>query len=125
MHGPGALFCCARSPVAYAAARLCSGSRCRMLCILSIILGADVRSPRRWPHRVDDDLIEYLDADLRDTQPILDQAARILDFSQPVAIMLIAITHAIGDHEDPCEIVARLIGAVPPGSHMGGVAVKR
>ncbi len=52
------------------------------------------------------------------TQPILDQAARILDFSQPVAIMLIAIMHAIGDHDHPYEIVARLIGAVPPGSYL-------
>jgi hypothetical protein len=66
----------------------------------------------------DDGLIDYLDADLRDTQPILDQAARILDFSQPVAIMLIAIMHAIGDRDNPYEIVARLIGAVPPGSYL-------
>jgi hypothetical protein len=66
----------------------------------------------------DDGLIEYLDADLRDTQPILDQAAGILDFSQPVAIMLIAIMHAIGDHDHPYEIVDRLTRAVPPGSYL-------
>jgi hypothetical protein len=66
----------------------------------------------------DDGLIDYLDADLRDTQPILDQAARILDFSQPVAIMLIAIMHAIGDRDDPYGIVATLLGAVPPGSYL-------
>jgi hypothetical protein len=65
-----------------------------------------------------DGLIDYLDADLHDTQPILDQAARILDFSQPVAIMLIAIMHAIGDHDDPYGIVATLLGAVPPGSYL-------
>jgi SAM-dependent methyltransferase len=63
-------------------------------------------------------LIDYLDADLRDTQQILDQAVRTLDFSRPVAIMLIAILHAIGDDDDPYGIVAKLIDAVPPGSYL-------
>jgi S-adenosyl methyltransferase len=63
-------------------------------------------------------LIDYLDADLRDTGQILDRAARILDFSRPVAIMLIAILHAIGDEDDPYQIVARLVDAVPPGSYL-------
>jgi hypothetical protein len=66
----------------------------------------------------DDGLIDYLDADLRDPQPILEQAARILDFSRPVAIMLIAILHAIGDHDDPYQIVAELMDAVPRGSYL-------
>jgi hypothetical protein len=38
--------------------------------------------------------------------------------SRPVAIMLIAILHAIGDDEDPYQIVAKLIDAVPPGSYL-------
>ncbi len=66
----------------------------------------------------DDGLVDYLDADLRDTQTILDQASRTLDFSRPVAIMLIAILHAIEDDDDPYRIVARLIDAVPPGSYL-------
>jgi hypothetical protein len=66
----------------------------------------------------EDGLVDYLDADLRDTQPILDQASRILDFSRPVAVMLIAIMHAIGDQDDPYGIVAKLIDAVPPGSYL-------
>jgi hypothetical protein len=61
---------------------------------------------------------DYIDADLRDTQTILDGAARTLDFSQPVAVMLIAILHLIGDEDDPRGIVARLMGAVPPGSYL-------
>jgi len=60
---------------------------------------------------------EYIDADLRDTDTILEQASQTLDFSQPVAIMLIAIMHAIGD-VDPYQIVAKLMDAVPPGSHL-------
>ncbi len=60
----------------------------------------------------------YLDADLRDTGKILSQAAETLDFGQPVAIMLIAILHYIPDADDAREIVARLLGAVPPGSFL-------
>jgi len=60
----------------------------------------------------------YLDADLRDTEKILLQAADTLDFSQPVAIMLIAILHYIPDVAEAREIVARLLGAVPPGSFL-------
>jgi hypothetical protein len=61
---------------------------------------------------------EYIDADLRDTQKILAQAAQTLDFSRPVAVMLIAIMHAIGDDEDPYAIVSTLMEAVPPGSYL-------
>src|ERR1700754_1658446 len=39
----------------------------------------------------------YLDADLRDTDQILEQAADTLDFGRPVAIMLLAILHYIPD----------------------------
>jgi hypothetical protein len=63
-------------------------------------------------------LVDYVDADLRDTGTILEQASRRLDFSQPVAIMLIAILHAIGDDDDPYRIVAKLMDAVPPGSYL-------
>jgi hypothetical protein len=61
---------------------------------------------------------DYIDADVRDTETILAEAARTLDFSQPVAVMLIAILHLIGDEDDPSGIVAKLMGAVPPGSYL-------
>ena len=61
---------------------------------------------------------DYIDADLRDTGTILDQAARTLDFSQPVAVMLIAILHVISSDDDPYGIVAKLINAVPAGSYL-------
>jgi hypothetical protein len=60
----------------------------------------------------------YIQADLRDTQAILGQAARTLDFSQPVAIMLLGILHLISDAEDPYRIVAQLLDAVPAGSYL-------
>jgi hypothetical protein len=61
---------------------------------------------------------EYIDADLRDTDKILTQAAELLDFSQPVAVTLISVLHAIPDSDDPHAIVARVMDAVPPGSHL-------
>jgi hypothetical protein len=61
---------------------------------------------------------DYIDADLRDTGAILAQAAQILDFSQPVAVTLIAILHAIPESDDPYAIVATLMDAVPPGSYL-------
>jgi len=60
----------------------------------------------------------YLDADLRDTEKILEQAAGILDFGQPVAIMLIAILHYIPSLADARDIVGRLLAVVPPGSFL-------
>jgi hypothetical protein len=66
----------------------------------------------------DEGLVNYLDADLRDTGKILEQATRTLDFSRPVAVMLIAILHAIEDADDPYQIVATLMDAIPPGSFL-------
>ncbi len=43
---------------------------------------------------------DYIDADLRDTGTILTAAARTLDFSQPIAIMLLLILHLIPDEDD-------------------------
>jgi hypothetical protein len=60
----------------------------------------------------------YLDADLRDTGQILEQAAQTLDFTKPVAIMLLAILHYIPDLDQARQIVARLLSAVPSGSYL-------
>jgi hypothetical protein len=60
----------------------------------------------------------YLDADLRDTDAILEQAADTLDFTQPVAIMLLAILHYIPDLAQAQQIVARLLSAAPSGSYL-------
>jgi hypothetical protein len=61
---------------------------------------------------------DFVQADLRDTGAILAQAARTLDLSQPVAILLIAVLHFIGEDDDPYAIVARLMDAVPAGSYL-------
>jgi O-methyltransferase involved in polyketide biosynthesis len=61
---------------------------------------------------------DYLDADLRDPAAILTEAARVLDFSQPIAVLLVGVLHFIADSEDPYGIVARLADAVPSGSYL-------
>jgi hypothetical protein len=62
----------------------------------------------------------YIHADLRDPQAILDHPVTrdVLDFTQPVALMLVAILHFIPDEDKPAEIVATLLDALPPGSYL-------
>jgi len=60
----------------------------------------------------------YVDADARDTAKILHEAARTLDFGQPVAVMLIGLLHCIPDGDDPYRLVAGLVAAIPPGSYL-------
>jgi hypothetical protein len=62
--------------------------------------------------------VAYLDADLRDPEKILGEAAKTLDFSQPMAILLLGILHNIGDQDDPYGIVRKLVQAMPPGSYL-------
>jgi len=61
---------------------------------------------------------DYIQADLRDTDTILKGAARTLDLTRPVAILLIAVLHFIPDADDPYAVVARLMDAVPSGSYL-------
>ena len=60
----------------------------------------------------------YVDADLRDTAKICEQAAEILDFGQPLAILLIGVLHCIPDRDDPAGIVSSLVSVMPPGSYL-------
>ena len=60
----------------------------------------------------------YLDADLRDTETILAEAPRLLDFSAPIAVLLLGILQLIPDGDNPAGIVQRLVEAVPSGSYL-------
>jgi len=61
---------------------------------------------------------DYIDADLRNADQILAKAGETLDFSKPVAIMLMAILQHLSDENDPYAVVGRLVAAVPPGSYL-------
>ena len=57
-------------------------------------------------------------ADLRDPDLILTGAKEFLDFTQPVALLLVAILHFIPDAEDPPGLLAAYRDALPPGSYL-------
>ena len=65
-----------------------------------------------------DGVCDYIDADLNGPAAILAAAARTLDFSQPVAVMLIAAIHFVLDDDAARDIIATLMAACPPGSYL-------
>jgi hypothetical protein len=61
-----------------------------------------------------------IEADLRQPRAILDHPAarKLIDFSQPLAVLLVAVLHFISDDDDPSAIVAAILDALPPGSYL-------
>ena len=60
----------------------------------------------------------FVYGDLLDPPSVLLGAEAILDFAEPMAVMLVAILHFLGDEADPYGIVDRLMSAVPSGSYL-------
>jgi hypothetical protein len=62
----------------------------------------------------------YIQADLREPETILSSPAvrEVLDFSQPIALLLVAILHFIPDEDKPADIIATLLDALPSGSYL-------
>jgi trans-aconitate methyltransferase len=60
---------------------------------------------------------DYIDADLAAPAEILEQAAKTLDFDQPVALVLVAVLHFVED-EQAYPIVRELVEALPSGSRL-------
>jgi hypothetical protein len=58
----------------------------------------------------------WLHGDIRDPDTILEQAGDVLDFTRPVAVLMLAVLHFVSDAEDPAGIVARIAAALAPGS---------
>ncbi len=61
---------------------------------------------------------DYIDADVREPDKILREARGTLDFSQPVAVMMLGILGQIRDYEEARSIVKRLLDALPSGSYL-------
>jgi hypothetical protein len=59
-------------------------------------------------------------ADLRNPEAVLahPKLTSLIDFTQPVGLLLVAILHFLTDQEDPAAIVATLRDALPAGSHL-------
>jgi S-adenosyl methyltransferase len=66
------------------------------------------------------DRAAVLQADIRDLDAILadPEVGRLIDFSEPVAIMLVAILHFVLDAGEPYRIVQRLRDVAVPGSYL-------
>ncbi|MFW6694001.1 SAM-dependent methyltransferase [Streptomyces sp. MAR4 CNX-425] len=61
---------------------------------------------------------EYVDADVRDVETILERARNTLDFSSPVAVMMLGIVQFIVDDGQAREVVGRFVDELPAGSHL-------
>ena len=61
---------------------------------------------------------DYVDADLHDPETILREAAQTLDFTKPVALMLMGILGHVKDDEEARSIIKRLMDAMPSGSYL-------
>jgi len=68
----------------------------------------------------DTETVKFVTADIRNPDEILnDPTVRgLIDFDQPVGLLLFAILHHINDHEDPAAIATRLRDALPAGSYL-------
>ncbi len=66
-----------------------------------------------------------IEADIRDPGRVLDhpETRRLIDFSEPVAVLAVAVTHFLADEDDPWGMVARYLDAVPSGSYLALSAV--
>jgi hypothetical protein len=60
----------------------------------------------------------YDEADLREPETVLAAARQTLDFSQPIGLMLLGVVNHIMDDDVAYGSVARLVRAMPAGSHL-------
>ncbi|MER6411521.1 SAM-dependent methyltransferase [Streptomyces humidus] len=68
----------------------------------------------------DDDRTSVVLADLREPRTVLDHpdVRRVIDFDEPVALLLVAVLHFLTEEDDPDAVVATLLDALPAGSHL-------
>jgi hypothetical protein len=61
---------------------------------------------------------DYVDADVHEPEMIVQEAARTLDFTQPIALMMMGILGHVADYDEARSIVRRLMDALPSGSYL-------
>ncbi|MGL5859102.1 MAG: SAM-dependent methyltransferase [Angustibacter sp.] len=69
---------------------------------------------------MDDDQTTAVHADLRDPDSVLADPAvgSLLDLTQPIAVLLVAVLHFISDDDDPTAVIRKYTDAVAPGSYL-------
>lgn len=66
----------------------------------------------------DEGVTDYIDADFRNPDQIVAGARNVLDFSEPIAVMFMGVLGHVRDYDEVRSIVATVVEAVPPGSHL-------
>ncbi|WP_150253156.1 SAM-dependent methyltransferase [Nocardiopsis deserti] len=61
---------------------------------------------------------DYVDADLHAPERILQAAAKTLDFSRPIALVMLGITAHVVEDGEAYAVVGRLMDALAPGSFL-------
>ncbi|MFI7133092.1 SAM-dependent methyltransferase [Nonomuraea sp. NPDC050153] len=61
-----------------------------------------------------------VEADVRDPDAVLDDpdTRRLIDFGEPVGLLMFGVLHHLADHEDPAGVAAHLMARLPAGSHL-------
>ena len=62
--------------------------------------------------------VGYVDADVRDSDAIVAGARETLDFTQPVAVMLLFTLAYVTDAAEAADVVSALVASVPSGSYV-------
>jgi SAM-dependent methyltransferase len=64
--------------------------------------------------------VTVIDGDLRKPGEILahEDLRKLIDFRQPVAVLLLAVLHFVADDEHPREVIQEIIAALAPGSYL-------
>jgi hypothetical protein len=67
----------------------------------------------------DNPLVRVLQSDIRDPAAVLKspEVTDLLDLSQPIAVLMIALLHFVPDSDDPAEIIAGYRDRLPSGSY--------
>lgn len=68
----------------------------------------------------DDDRVGAVIADVRDVGKVLTELGheQLIDFTEPVAVLMTGLLHLVPDEEDPGALVARYMSATAPGSYL-------
>ena len=64
--------------------------------------------------------VSVVAGDLREPGDVLanPEVTRLIDFDQPVGLLLVAVVHFVPDEQDPWGVVRRLVDAIAPDSYM-------
>jgi hypothetical protein len=62
----------------------------------------------------------FVTADLRDPDGVLNhpQTRELIDFAQPVGLLMTAVLHFVSDGSDPRGLIARYVAELAPGSYL-------